>query len=68
MRISVINHAALPRLLANKTFKIAENCYKLDQDKKVCFESTYVPSDYVFVDRPPLTNSAAKRKATEGYL
>lgn len=53
--------------VSQKILTVAEKCYKTNQDKKVCFEGTYVPSGYVFIYKPALQTSAKELWATKGY-
>lgn len=66
MRVCLITHAALLRRLDEKQLKVTQKRYKLDHDKNVNFEPTYLPNNYVLVDRLPATTSAAKVLAAEG--
>lgn len=61
------NRTAVVRWLADKHLLTALRHYKLDHDKRVCFEPTYAPGDYVFVERPPFTAIAAEHLIAEGY-
>lgn len=59
--------AALPRQVADKNLNVAQKYYKADQNSNVCFEPIYAPRDYIFWNRPPLTNYAFERLTAEGY-
>lgn len=66
LRLRLMSWAAQPRRLADKHFKAAPDCYKLDHDNKVRFEPTYMSSDYGFINMQSSSTSVALGIAAEG--
>lgn len=54
MQVRLINLAALLRPLAKKHLMVLQERYEFDNDKKVCFEPTFVSGNYLFLDKPPV--------------
>lgn len=67
MKTWVVNRAALLRRLADKNLNVRQPGYKSDHDKEARFGAACAPGDYLFVDRPLSTISAAKRLVAERY-
>lgn len=42
--------------------------YRPDRDEKASLKPTDALDDFIYIERPPLTTSAAERLATKGYL
>lgn len=53
--------------MVDKNLRGIKKRYKQDYEKKVQFEPTFAPGDYVFVERPPLTTTPAERLASKNY-
>lgn len=65
-RLRLIHRAFLLRKIAITNSKIQAR-YKMDYNKDVRFEPLFAAGDFAFVERPPLTASAADRLAFERY-
>lgn len=66
-RNRLTNEAALLRMLANKNLENDLGKFKVDHNKRSCFEPRFAPGGFVFIKPPQLFASAAERMESKGY-
>lgn len=66
-QLQLIRRAALLRVKADENLCIAQRKNKEQYDKRVRLAAIFKKGGGIFLDRPKLFRSAAKRFAAEGY-